>query len=173
MGGIHWGMSVEGDTVFVPVADPEWNITAWDYSPRPGLTALDVSTGKIKWSHEIERGCELDLDTIDLKNGRQDEDWPDCPYFYGYSAALTGIEGAVLAGALNGTLQAFSSADGQELWRFDTRKPFPTQNGVPAHGGALDNAGPAVGHGYMVLQSGYAYFNQMRGNLLLVLKKPD
>jgi polyvinyl alcohol dehydrogenase (cytochrome) len=173
VGGVHWGMSVEGDTVFVPVADPEWNITGWDYTPRPGLTALDVSTGTVKWRYEIERGCELDPGKIDMKNGRQDEDWPDCPYFYGYSAALTGIEGAVLAGSLNGTLQALSSDNGRELWRFDTKKSFPTLNGVQAHGGALDNPGPAVGGGYMVLQSGYAYFNQMRGNLLLVLKKPD
>ena len=173
VGGIHWGMSVEGETVFVPVADPEWKLVGWDYSPRPGITALDLSTGEVKWRHSVERGCELDPARIDPLNGRQDEKWPDCPYFYGYSAALTGIEGAVLAGSLNGTLQAFSSKDGSELWRFETKKPFPTLNGVPAHGGALDNAGPAIGNGYLVVQSGYSYFNQMPGNLLLVLKKPD
>ena len=173
VGGVHWGMSIEGDTLFVPIADPQWNLIGWDYSPRPGITALDVSTGDVKWSHRIERGCELDLTRMDPKNGRQEDDWPECPYFYGYSAALTGIEGAILAGSLNGTLQAFSSKDGRKLWRFDTKKTFPTLNGIPAHGGALDNPGPAIGNGYMVIQSGYSYFNQMRGNLLLVLKKPD
>ncbi len=108
-----------------------------------------------------------------MKNGRQQDDWPACSYFFGYSAALTGIEGAILAGSLNGTLRAFSSKDGEELWQLDTKRPFPTLNGIPAHGGALDNAGPAIGNGYMIVQSGYAYFNQMRGNLLVVLKNSE
>jgi polyvinyl alcohol dehydrogenase (cytochrome) len=89
---------------------------------------------------------------------------------YGFSQATTGIDGAVLAGALDGKLHAFDPEDGKILWQFDTKKPFATLNGVKAHGGALDNAGPAVGNGYMVLQSGYNYFNQMPGNVLLVFK---
>ena len=171
VGGIHWGMSVEDDTVFVPVADPEWSIKKWAYSPKPGLTALDVTTGEIRWQHRAERGCEMDLSTVDPKTGRQEENWPTCHFAYGYSGAATSIDGAVLAGSLNGTLKAFSSSDGTELWQFDSKRSFTTLNGVAAHGGALDNAGPAVGNGYLVLQSGYSYFNQMPGNVLLVFRK--
>ena len=36
----------------------------------------------------------------------------------------------------------------------------------------MDNAAAAaVGNGYLVLQSGYSYFNQTPGNLLLVFRK--
>jgi polyvinyl alcohol dehydrogenase (cytochrome) len=171
VGGIHWGMSVAGDTVFVPVSDPDWDIKTWEYDPKPGITALDLATGEIKWQHMATRNCELDLSTVDVTSGRQEENWPECPYLYGYSGAATSIDGAVLAGALDGNLRAFSSEDGDLLWQFDTNRPFATINGVEAHGGALDNAGPAVGNGYLVLQSGYSYFNQMPGNVLLVFKK--
>ncbi|MEH6586140.1 MAG: alpha/beta fold hydrolase [Halioglobus sp.] len=170
VGGVHWGMSVENDTVFVPVSDPEWRIEKWDYSPRPGVTALDVTTGKIKWQHKATRGCELDKTTMDVKNGRHNEQWPACHYAYGFSGAATSLDGAVLAGALNGTLKAFNSDDGQVLWQFDTKKSFTSLNGVEAHGGSLDNTSIAVGGGYLVIQSGYSYFNQMPGNVLLVLK---
>ena len=171
IGGVHWGMSVENGTVFVPVSDPEWPIQKWDYSPKPGITALDVSTGKIKWQHKAARGCELDLTTMDNRNGRHHEQWPDCHFAYGYSSAATSIDGAVLAGSLNGTLKAFDSDDGDVLWQFDTRRSFVTLNGVQAHGGALDNTSFAIGGGYLVIQSGYSFFNQMPGNVLLVLRK--
>jgi polyvinyl alcohol dehydrogenase (cytochrome) len=173
VGGIHWGMSVEGDTVFVPVADPEWKIKAWDYKPRPGLVALDISSGEIKWRYDATRGCTLDTSKMDPMSGRHEENWPDCHFYYGYSSAALSIDGAVLAGSLNGQFKAFDSDSGKELWRLDTKKPFATLNGVSAHGGSLDNAAYAIGNGYLVLQSGYTYFNQMPGNLLLVLRKPE
>ena len=71
----------------------------------------------------------------------------------------------------DGAMVDFSSSDGKELWSFDSKREFSTLNGVKAHGGALDNAGPALGNGYLVLQSGYSYFNQMPGNVLLVFRK--
>jgi len=171
VGGVHWGMTVMEDTVFVPVGDPDWDIKTWDYEARPGLAALDIATGDIRWQHKAERGCELDPEITDMQNGRQEEPWPDCPFMFGFSQATTGIDGAVLAGTLDGKMMAFGSGDGKVLWQFDTKKPFDTLNGVKAHGGALDNAGPAVGNGYLVLQSGYNYFNQMPGNVLLVFEK--
>jgi polyvinyl alcohol dehydrogenase (cytochrome) len=171
IGGVHWGMSVENDTVFVPVSDPEWRIKKWDYSPKPGVTALDVATGKINWQHRAKRGCALDLESMDVQNGRHHEQWPDCHYAYGFSGAATSIDGAVLAGSLNGTLKAFDSNNGELVWEFDSKRPFITLNGVPAHGGSLDNTSFAIGGGYLILQSGYSYFNQMPGNVMLVLRK--
>ena len=157
----------------MPVSDPEWPIEKWEYTPRPGVSALDVTTGEIRWQHRAERGCELDLATMDPRNGRHDEPWPDCHHAYGFSSAATSIEGAVLAGALNGTLNAFDLETGKLIWSYDTKRPFATLNGVEAHGGSLDNTAFAVGQGYLVIQSGYSYFNQMPGNVLLVLRPAD
>jgi len=170
VGGVHWGMTVVGDRVFVPIADPEWPIKSWEYSPRSGVAALDVSSGKQVWRHRASRDCHLDPSSVDLTNGRHKEWWPKCHFLYGFSGAATGMDGAILAGSLNGKLNAFATEDGSLLWQFDTKKPFDTLNGVKAHGGSLDNAGPAVAHGRMVIQSGYSYINQMPGNVLLVLK---
>ena len=171
VGGIHWGMSLEGDTLFVPVADPAWDIKTWEYTPRPGVTALDINSGDTRWRHLAERDCELDLTTMDSQSGRHEESWPDCHFFYGFSGAATSIEGALLAGSLNGKLSAFDSSNGKIIWQYDTKRSFETINGVAAHGGSLDNAGPVVGNGYLVLQSGYSYINQMPGNVLLVFRK--
>ena len=51
VGGVHWGMSVIGDTVYVPISDPEWPIIGWKYKAKPGVSALDVSTGEVKWQY--------------------------------------------------------------------------------------------------------------------------
>jgi polyvinyl alcohol dehydrogenase (cytochrome) len=171
VGGVHWGMAVAGQRAFVPIADPDWEIEGWEYEPRPGVVALDVSTGKLEWRHSATRGCVLDESITDPTTGRQQERWPECPFFYGFSGAATAIDGAVLAGSLDGTLHAFDTRDGSPLWQFDTNRSFDTLNGEPAHGGSLDNAGPVLGNGYFVLQSGYSYINQMPGNALLVFRK--
>ncbi|ARN75267.1 hypothetical protein BST96_14780 [Oceanicoccus sagamiensis] len=171
VGGVHWGMAVAGQQVFVPVADPDWDIQGWTYKPQPGIAALDITTGAINWRYQAERGCKIDASTYNTTAQRHSEKWPACHFLYGFSGAATAIDGAVLAGSLNGTLYAFAANDGKPLWQFPTNRSFDTLNGVQAHGGALDNAGPAVGHGYLVLQSGYSYIKQMPGNVLLVFKK--
>lgn len=171
VGGIHWGMTVADGKVYVPIADPEWSIERWPYTPRPGIAALDISTGEVQWRHEARRDCELDKTSYNATTGRHTEPWPTCHFLYGFSAAATAMDGAVLAGALNGKLNAFSTVDGSLLWQFDTATTFDTLNGVKAHGGSIDNASVALGNGRLVVQSGYSYINQMPGNVLLVFKK--
>ncbi len=173
VGGVHWGLSVHKNTVFVPIADPEWPIKDWSYQPQAGVAALDIDTGKTLWRHRAERDCELDYSNLDPKNGKHTISRPNCHFLYGFSGAATGIEGAVLAGSLNGKLKAFASDTGDVIWEFDTNRPFTSVNGVAGHGGALDNAGPVVGFGHMVIQSGYSYINQYPGNVLLVLKRKE
>jgi polyvinyl alcohol dehydrogenase (cytochrome) len=170
VGGVHWGMSVIGDTVYVPISDPEWPIIGWKYKAKPGVSALDVSTGEVKWQYHTNRGCNLD--PAGFLNGRHKEIWPECHFLYGFSGAATGLDDVVFAGALNGQLHAFAPEDGSVLWSYDTKRPFETLNGVEAHGGALDNAGYAIGGGHLVVQSGYSYIGQMPGNVLLVFRVP-
>ena len=56
-GGIHWGMSLSGNTLVVPVADPERD--RQDYTPRPGLYALDLASGAVIWEQPVMRDCEI------------------------------------------------------------------------------------------------------------------
>ena len=41
------------------------------------------------------------------------------------------------------------------MWDFDTAQPFPTVNGVKAHGGSIDVGGPAIADGMLLTTSGY------------------
>ena len=162
LGGVHWGMAVAGQRLFVPIADPDF--PAPNYLPRPGVHALDVTTGEILWSHRAERGCKLDPASA------ADGPWPACPFAYGYSAAATAAADVVFAPALNGRIHAFRASDGLLLWEYDTVREYQAVNGVSTHGGAIDNAGVALADDMLFVQSGYGMFGQMPGNALLAFR---
>ena len=166
LGGVHWGIAVSGGLVVVPIADPEFPIPG--YTPRPGVYALDLPTGEVAWSHAAERGCELEGSPRSVG-----EAWPACSFFYGFSAAASATAQLALAASLDGTAYAFSLADGRILWSYDTVRPFDTVNGVDAHGGAIDNPGMQVAGDMLFVQSGYALFGQMPGNVLLAFRLPE
>ncbi|WP_420633011.1 PQQ-binding-like beta-propeller repeat protein [Candidatus Palauibacter sp.] len=165
LGGIHWGLVSDGRRAYVPnvdhafavMVDPRTGVSAQANSedpPAPGVYALELSAGEVLWRAEPD---------LTVCQGR-----PGCmPYF---SAAPTAIEGAVLAGSLDGHLRAYSTEDGSVLWDVDTAREFETVNGVPGRGGALDGPGPVVAHGYVLVNSGYDLFSQMPGNLLLAYR---
>ncbi|MDE0349464.1 MAG: PQQ-binding-like beta-propeller repeat protein [Gammaproteobacteria bacterium] len=165
LGGVHWGIAVSGGRVVVPVADPEFPLPG--YTPRPGVHALDLTTGEVAWTHAAERGCEFE----GSRRGGG-EAWPECSFFYGFSAAASATEHLAFAAALDGTAYAFSLDDGAILWSYDTVRPYETVNGVDAHGGAIDNPGIQVAGDMVFVQSGYALFGQMPGNVLLAFRLP-
>jgi polyvinyl alcohol dehydrogenase (cytochrome) len=148
LGGVHWGLAVAGDRVFVPISD---RVTGLDPEGerRPGLHALDLATGQPVWS-QTAPSCAGRL---------------GC--FAAYSAAPVAIEGAVLAGGLDGQLRGYAAADGQVVWSFDTVREFTTVNGVAAKGGAIDGPAPTVAGGMVYLSAGYGLFGQLPGNVLL------
>jgi polyvinyl alcohol dehydrogenase (cytochrome) len=80
---------------------------------------------------------------------------------------VTAIPGVVFSGSMDGHLRAYATKDGKILWDYDTAKDFDTVNAVPGKGGSLDGPGPAIAGGILVVNSGYAFFNGMPGNVLL------
>ncbi|GAB2601584.1 outer membrane protein assembly factor BamB family protein [Spirosoma areae] len=152
MGGIHWGMASDGETLYVPINDHD----AWpaDSAKRafPGLHALSVANGTIKWSAIEKNRCE------------QGTKWVCAP---GLSAAITLIPGVVFGGALDGMLHAYSTTDGRVLWAFNTNRDFESVNGLNASGGTIDSAGPVVVGNQLFVNSGYAKFGEKAGNVLL------
>jgi polyvinyl alcohol dehydrogenase (cytochrome) len=160
-GGVQWGMASDGRNVYASVSDvvrPPGGIgaaepignTALDPVLGGGLTALDLVSGKKVWFAASapcappRAGCS-----------------PAQP------GAVTAIDGAVLSGALDGHIRAFSTADGALLWDFDTERDYATVNGVTASGGSLDGAGPVIADGMVYVNSGYPRFGGKPGNVLL------
>jgi polyvinyl alcohol dehydrogenase (cytochrome) len=161
LGGSQWGSAADGQNVYVAISDVGIGGVADPKSPQGfrltldpkkggGLHALDLKTGQIVWSAK-PAPCAVER--------------TDCSP--AQSAAVTAIPGAVFSGSMDGHLRAYSAASGDVLWDADTEHEFETVNGKPARGGSLDVAGPAIVHGMVFVNSGYAQWGGMPGNVLL------
>lgn len=151
IGGVHFGISVSGDKVIVPisdaVADPT-HIDNYEGEPRPGLYALDLKTGSYLWQWAAEDVCSDD---------------PLC--MKGNSAAPTTTEQLAIAGSLDGHMRIHDIQSGKILWDFDTTQVVPSVTGIPAKGGAMEGGAAALlEDGMMFFNSGYLFNQHMPGN---------
>jgi polyvinyl alcohol dehydrogenase (cytochrome) len=153
-GGVHFGMALEGQRLFVPISDMrDEHVEGKVYSEeaRPGLYALDVTSGRLLWSQPADDVCA----------GRE-----FCEP--GISAAITAIPGAVIAGHMDGRLRVYDSATGRILWHYDSTQEVVTVDGSRARGGSFGGgAGPIVQDGMLFAASGYGIYFHMPGNVLL------
>jgi polyvinyl alcohol dehydrogenase (cytochrome) len=170
-GGIHWGVSTSGDTVWVAVADPPRQREG--YVPKPGLHALNLADGAIRWSKLVTRGCDIDpsaaprVGLVAMQEGEPADLWPQCSFYYGHSAAPLHANGVLYAGALDGKVRLLDAGTGEVLRVIETNREFLGANGVEGHGGAIDLSGVVVDRNRLFIYSGYGMFGQMPGNVLL------
>lgn len=158
-GGVHFGMSAEGTTVFVPVNDMADTGDGREYDLSlygAGIHAVDVVTGDIKWRKMADNVCG---------------DRANCDP--GISSAVTSIPGVIFAGHLDGRFRAYDADSGEVLWAYDTTQEVETTTGIMASGGSMSGPGPAVADGHVVLNSGYGLYGHMPGNLLLVFEASE
>jgi polyvinyl alcohol dehydrogenase (cytochrome) len=146
LGGMEWGSAADEQNAYLPVSD-----VLLPAAQSGGLHAVRLATGERVWhtpapalSCTTGRGC----------TGAQ-------------SAPVSVIPGVVFSGSMDGHMRAYSTAEGRIVWEFNTARDFETVNGVPAKGGSIDAAGPAVAEGLLVTPSGYALFRGNPGNVLL------
>jgi polyvinyl alcohol dehydrogenase (cytochrome) len=155
LGGVHWGMAVNETLglLFVPVSDIVAGHLTGKGDARPGLFALDLTSGALRWSHLRTARC------------------PDRQCSPGFSAAIVAGADVVFAGSLDGKLEAFDARNGKLLWSYDSWRDYPsTANGKPAKGGAFDAHGPMLAGDQLIVSSGYGSFYQRAGNALLVFE---
>lgn len=163
LGGVHWGIALEGDTVFAPIsfvgrALPDETV---DVSTiKSGMSALNAATGEVKWVFATSPDCA----------GDRQERVPSCARMYGFSTAPTVIDGAVIEGGLDGYLYVLDAKDGKQLWKFDTATPFQGINGVSGKGGSIDAASITAGDGLLFINSGYGMFGETPGNVILAFR---
>jgi len=142
--GGQWGTASDGERAYFGVGDV---LTA-----KPGgLHAVKLADGAKLW--HTPPPTPLCAATLGCNIGQ--------------GSAVTAMPGAVLSGAMDGGLRAYSATDGRILWTFDTNRAFETVNGVPAHGGSIDGPGPIIVGGMLFVNSGVGSFMGQPGNVLL------
>ncbi|MFK7732728.1 MAG: PQQ-binding-like beta-propeller repeat protein, partial [Pseudomonadales bacterium] len=155
-GGVHFGMTVAGDTLYVPMSDFDGG-PRWPGVAKPGMYGLDYATGEVHWYTPAEDVCD----------GRE-----FCQP--GLSAAASAIPGAVVAGAMDGHLRAYDQKSGQVVWDFDAVKEYDSLSGANALGGSFGGAsGPVFKDSMMYVNSGYGIYFHMPGNVLLAFELND
>ena len=156
LGGVHWGMAVNEalGLLYVPISDRPVGPAASD-KPMPGLHALEVETGVVRWSAINPNRCE----------GRKGCD-------SGTSAAIVATPDLVFAGSLDGQVSVYDARTGEVVWSYDTWRKFESADGEAAGGGSIDVHGPMVAGDMLLIQSGYGQHGQAGGNALLAFRLP-
>ena len=108
-----------------------------------GLTALKLATGEKVWAFTGATGDS-------------------------FGAAPTLIPGVAFQGSGNGKLYAVSTADGKQIWEFNTAQEFSTVNKISAHGGQIASTGAVVSGGMLFIGSGYAISSTASGGNVLL-----
>jgi polyvinyl alcohol dehydrogenase (cytochrome) len=148
--GGQWGTAIDGDRAYFGAGDV--------LTPSPGgIHAVSLADGKLLWRKPPQATLCESLNGCNAGQG----------------GPLTAIPGAVLNGGMDGGLRAYSSRDGSILWMFDTNREFETVNGLKAHGGSMDAAGPIVVGGMLYVASGYTGLLGLPGNVLLAFGLPE
>ncbi len=146
LGGIEWGSAADDTTAYIPVSD-----VLTPPNEAGGLFALKLTDGQTLWHTPAPK---LECNTGRGCTGAQ-------------SAPVSVIPGVVFSGSVDGHMRAYSTRDGSILWDFNTVREYDTVNKVPAKGGSIDAAGPAIADGLLITNSGYALWRGLPGNVLL------
>jgi polyvinyl alcohol dehydrogenase (cytochrome) len=158
LGGSEWGSAADGERVYVANSDVRFyrdGTRRLDPNPGGGLFGLDLSDGKVT------------MQVPPVPCGERERCSP------ALSAAVTVIPGVVFSGSVSGYLRAYATEDARLLWEFDTARDYATVNGAPAHGGAMDGPGPVIVDGMLYVNSGYAQWSGIPGNVLLAFGVSD
>ena len=115
-GRIDWGAAADHRNVYVG-------------SAALGLTALDLDTGRLRWTAAVPRAP---------------------------SHAVTAIPGALFTGSVDGHLRAYSTIAGKPVWDVDTARQYPSTSDSPANGGPPGHGGVVIVKGMIYLNAGNA-----------------
>jgi len=158
LGGIEWGSAADRERIYVANSDVRFlrdGTRRLDAAQGGGLFALNLSDGKVT------------MQVPPVPCGDRAQCSP------ALSAAVTAIPGVVFAGGVSGYLRAYATDAARLLWEFDTARDYATVNGVPGRGGAIDGPGPVIVDGMLYVNSGYAQWSGLPGNVLLAFGISD
>jgi len=164
------GPASDGQLLYVPLAfatDQEFESTE-GIEGEGGLVALNPETGEAVWTTIIPPPAKCAKDQPKLRVSANK---------YCTSAnqgAVTVIPGVAFTGSVDGTMRAFSTADGEVLWDYYSKRDYQTINGIEGRGGSVGGPGPTVVNGMVYWGSGYSILGTTSGNVLLAFSvEPD
>jgi polyvinyl alcohol dehydrogenase (cytochrome) len=151
-----------------------WKALAPDREPTPEDNLATYGVPGILWGFSVDTehayfGLGI-TGVVALKLTNGERAWTsalDSTRKIKYQSANTTIPGVVLQGGSDGSVHALSTADGHELWTFETARDFETVNQVKARGGSISVGGPVAADGMLFVGSGYAVLGGTPGNVLL------
>lgn len=159
LGGIQWGPAADAKNVYVALSDIK--------------TIKSQIPGTVQVTRELDSQHGGGLFALRLENGERiwQKPHPGCggrrPCSPAQSAAVSMVPGVVFSGGVDGRLRAYAAETGAILWDYDTARSFESVNKVPARGGAMDAAGPAIAGNMLFVGSGYGQWGGLPGNVLL------
>jgi polyvinyl alcohol dehydrogenase (cytochrome) len=160
LGGVHWGIAADGDTMIVPINDPVLSPDP-NYKSEAGVYTFDIATGKPLWSYAAKANCA----------GARATAVAGCTSRFGFSAAPLVLDGAVVGATLGGEIIILDGSDGHVINTIDTVRSFtPLNKDVAGKGGSIDSHSISAGAGMLFINSGYGSFGQTPGNVLIALK---
>jgi polyvinyl alcohol dehydrogenase (cytochrome) len=158
LGGVHFSLAANDNTVFVPindVLDHQHNGQPFTEPPHPGVYAFDLTDGRALWSAPADPATCVGLSGCTV----------------GYSQAITATPDLVIAGNTDGWLRVFDAQSGSVLWQIDAKQTVKTVTGEDKNGASFGGgAGPVLYHGMLFASSGYNRSGEKPGNLLLVFE---
>jgi polyvinyl alcohol dehydrogenase (cytochrome) len=155
LGGSEWGSAADQERIYVANSDVRFL--------RDGTRRLDPNAGGGLFGLNLADG-KVTMQVAPVSCGDRERCSP------ALSAAVTAIPGVVFSGGVSGYLRAYATDDARLLWELDTARDYETVNGVPARGGAIDGPGPIVVDGMLYVNSGYAQWSGIPGNVLLAFE---
>jgi polyvinyl alcohol dehydrogenase (cytochrome) len=176
LGGVEWGIAVDGKRLFVPNADmvnlldealrPSGrNVEARPYgAARPGLTAIDPANGNVLWYTPAPKApCRY--------AGDRSRDTAKGACIRAQSAAVSTMPGVVFSGTADGWFRAYDARTGKVIWGYSTTaRTYDTVNRVKGQpGGSIDGLGPTIAGGMVYTMSGFNGSSNTGGNGINVL----
>ena len=155
-GGVHWGMTTDGESIFAGISDKNY-INKFPGPATPGVYSLDAKTGSLNWKFEPKDRC--------------DEYGFACDR--GISAAMTSTNDIIIAAGMDGWMYILENASGNLLWEFNTNIDFSEYTNTESYGGTIEGVGPVVAGNNILVNSGYQYGGNMPGNVLLNFEIQD
>lgn len=156
--------------ITAPVLPPPPRVTPAPTTPRPPALVAAAPAAPAPTATPVAGAPAATPAAVPAAAAPRPAPPPSARCRLGMSPAPILVDGALVTGNLSGWLRIFDGKTGDVLFEYQTARDYDTVNGLPGKGGSLDSAPYVAGDGALFVQSGYARFGEIPGNVLLAFR---